>query len=77
VSLKRRELLALGIFAGDLPPPTVRTTAVVAAKLFVGIQTDRQQSIDFVGFKGLAPFELAVDPNRGPAQLPGSIRWLA
>jgi hypothetical protein len=50
---------------------------VVAAKLFVGIQTDRQQSIDFVGFKGLAPFELAVDPNRGPAQLPGSIRWLA
>ena len=42
---------------------------MVAAKLFVGIQTDRQQSVDFTGFKSLAAFELAVDPNRGPAQL--------
>ena len=42
---------------------------MVAAKLFVSIQVNRQQSVDFIGLKGFAAFELAVDPTPGPAQL--------
>ena len=69
VILRLWELLALGVFAGDFPGQTILTTAVVAAELFVGIRTDDQQALDFVGFKGLAPFELAADPDPRPAQL--------
>jgi hypothetical protein len=35
---------------------------LAAAKLFVGVQADDQQAVDFTIFKGLAPFEFAIDP---------------
>src|SRR5439155_2467085 len=63
------ELLALGVFAGDFPGQAILAAAVVAAKLFVGVQADHQQPLDFIGFKGLAPFELAANPNPAPTQL--------
>ena len=65
------ELLALGILAGDLSGQTILTATMVTAKLFIGIQAHHQQSVDFVGFEGLAALELSVDPIGGPAQLRG------
>jgi hypothetical protein len=64
------EFPALGVFAGDFPLQAVLAAAVVAAKLFVGIQAADQQPIDFGSLQSLAPFELAVDPGRAPPQLP-------
>src|SRR6185503_5151913 len=69
VILSLGELLAVGVFASNLPAQTVFTTAMVATKLLIGIQAHDQQSFKFAGLKGLAPFELAVDPGRAPAQL--------
>ena len=61
--------MALGVLAGHLPGQAIVARAAVAAKLFVGVQTDHQQAVDFVGLKGLAPFESVMDPKAGPAQL--------
>jgi len=49
---------------------------MVTAELFVGVEAHDQQSLEFAGFKGLAPFELAVDPPSRPAQL-GRVQALA
>src|SRR5271166_2380979 len=61
--------MARSVLAGDLPAQAIVATAMVAAKLFVGIQTDHQQTVAFAGLKSFAPLELAVDPNPRPAQL--------
>jgi hypothetical protein len=76
IILRPVDLPPAGVLAGNLAPQAPLATAVVAAKLFVGVQAHAQQTVDFVGFKGLASFEFAVDIARRPAPLFGSRRSL-
>jgi hypothetical protein len=73
-----RELLEIAAFKGEIQLAQERAvelpegqailaTAMVAAKLFVSVQANHQQTGNFVGFKSLTAFELAIDPNTGPA----------
>jgi hypothetical protein len=50
------ELLTLSVLIAHLSAQAVFTTAMITAKLLIGIEADHEQSIDFVFFEGLASF---------------------
>jgi hypothetical protein len=65
-------LLALGIRFLDLSPATALTTSAAAVKVFIGIQTDKEQAMDLAAFQGLVGFELLVDIRQGLTLIPSS-----
>jgi hypothetical protein len=76
IILRLGELFALGILAGEYPAQTVRTAAMVAAKLFVGVQADGQQSVDLLAAKALPRLSLRLIHPAARRNGSGSIRWL-
>ena len=41
---------------------------MITAKLFIGVDVDCQEALEFAGLKSLAAFEFAINPPHGPAQ---------
>src|SRR6266436_4061066 len=76
IALSFFELLALGIFAGDLSSQAILARAMIAAKLLIGVQASNQQTGRFIGFKGLAAFEFVPIQTATRRNCSGSNRSL-